>query len=89
MNVRRNNSNRWIEQLKQSKKESEKDWRITLILSIFLGVFGIDRFYLGKILTGIIKFLTLGGLGIWWIIDIFLIITERMKDFDGRIVRKP
>jgi TM2 domain-containing membrane protein YozV len=51
----------------------EKGWITALILSIFLGWLGIDRFYLGKFGTGIIKLFTLGFFGIWWIIDIILI----------------
>ena len=55
----------------------------TFILSIFLGEFGIDRFYLGYTGLGIIKLLTLGGAGIWWLIDIIMIGTGKMKDAQG------
>ena len=44
---------------------SEKDWLITLILSIVVGGFGIDRFYTGSVLLGVLKLVTLGGLGVW------------------------
>ena len=54
-----------------------------LLLSIFLGELGIDRFYLGKIGTGLLKLITAGGAGIWWIIDIILIATGAMKDKQG------
>ena len=54
-----------------------------LLLSIFLGELGIDRFYLGKIGTGLLKLITVGGGGIWWIIDIILIASGSMKDKRG------
>ena len=54
-------------------------WMAALILSIFVGTFGVDRFYLGKIGTGILKLVTFGGFGIWWLIDVILIATKSMK----------
>lgn len=58
-----------------------------LLLSIFVGWLGIDRFYMGLIPTGILKLLTAGGLGIWWLIDLILIATNNLKDGDGKYLQ--
>lgn len=62
---------------------SERDWLIALILSVMVGTLGIDRFYLGKIGTGLLKLIIFGGLGIWTIIDIVLIAIKRLDDKEG------
>ena len=55
-----------------------------ILLSIFVGAFGVDRFYLGKVGTGILKLLTGAGFGLWWLIDVILIATGAMRDKEGR-----
>lgn len=54
-----------------------------LIISILLGELGIDRFYLGYTGLGILKLITAGGFGIWWLIDIIMIATGKMTDKAG------
>ena len=61
----------------------QKDFLVALLLSIFLGQLGVDRFYMGYIGTGIIKLITLGGCGIWWLVDVILIATKNLKDANG------
>jgi TM2 domain-containing membrane protein YozV len=62
----------------------QKSWIVALLLSIFLGYLGIDRFYLGYTGMGILKLITGGGLGIWWLIDIIRIAVNSLPDADGR-----
>ena len=67
---------------------SKRDWLVALLLSIFLGTLGVDRFYLGKVGTGIVKLLvnlaTLFTFGlIWVVIDIILIATKKLTDKEG------
>ena len=66
---------------------SQKNWLTTLLLSIFLGNLGVHRFYVGKIGTGILQLLTLGGCGIWTLIDIITIVMGNFKDKDGNYIK--
>ena len=52
------------------------NWMLTLIISIFFGSLGIDRFIMGRVGLGVLKLITFGGCGIWWIIDIVMIATK-------------
>lgn len=54
------------------------------LLFFFLAWLGVHRFYVGKIGTAILFILTLGGFGIWWIIDLILIVTGNFKDNQGQ-----
>lgn len=63
---------------------SDKDFTTAILLAFFLGVFGIDRFYLGHIGLGVIKLLTLGGCGIWALVDLILIAARKVNDSTGR-----
>ena len=67
--------------------KSEKGFVPTLLLALFLGGLGAHRFFVGKIGTGILQLLTLGGLGIWALIDTIIIIVGSFKDKQGLPIR--
>jgi TM2 domain-containing membrane protein YozV len=62
---------------------SNKSLRAAFILCFFLGPFGVHRFYVGKVGTGILQLFTMGGLGIWAMIDLFTIAFGAFKDRSG------
>lgn len=82
--VRQSDGQQWFPAKQIPGLFSEKEWLVTLLLSIFVGTLGVDRFYMGQVGLGILKLITCGGLYIWWIIDIIMIATRKMTDNDGR-----
>lgn len=66
---------------------SSKSRLVASLFCGFLGTFGVHRFYLGKIGTGILMLLTIGGFGIWYVIDLIFVVTGNFKDKDGLLVK--
>jgi TM2 domain-containing membrane protein YozV len=62
---------------------SEKRLLPAVLLCLMLGPFGAHRFYAGKIGTGILQLCTLGGLGIWMLIDFVMLVVGGFKDAEG------
>ncbi len=67
---------------------SKRSRGLALVLSVFGGWFGLDRFYVGKISTAIPKLISFGGMGIWWLYDVILIATGEFRDSDDLPLRQ-
>ncbi|WP_210603587.1 NINE protein [Brevibacterium oceani] len=69
-----------------TETRGNRSFVITWILSLLLGFLGLDRFYTGRYRTGALKLLSLGGLGIWWIIDLVTVLAGGLR-YDSRPLR--
>ena len=69
--------------LNSSTTTSTTDWLTLFLLTFFVGVLGVHRFYVGKIGTGFLMLLTLGGLGVWFLVDLILVVTGQYTKKDG------
>jgi TM2 domain-containing membrane protein YozV len=67
---------------------AQRDQGTAFLLSLFLGYWGVDRFYMGQIGLGIAKLLTGGGCGIWAIVDYILIGMGSARDAEGQTLRR-
>lgn len=64
---------------------AQRHYLAVFFLGFMWGTFGVDRFYLGKWGTGLLKLFTFGGFGIWVLIDMIIIMTGTVKDKQGRL----
>lgn len=76
-------SSGWIDDSTVSKKR----WFVLALLCIYGGVFGLHRFYAGKIRSGFMMLVTLGGLGVWTVVDFVSILLGEFCDMSGKYIR--
>lgn len=74
------------ERLLKPNSQSQNQWIVVLLLAFFLGFIGAHRFYVGKNGTGILMILTVGGIGLWVLYDLIIIITGNFKTKEGNKV---
>ena len=73
--------------MENQMEKSDKNFVAVLLLCFFLGALGVHRFYVRKVGTGVIQLLTLGGLGIWVLIDFIMIAIGNFKDKQGLVIK--
>ena len=71
--------------LHTKKTPRQRHFLSLFFLSFMWGMFGVDRFYMGLIETGILKLITFGGLGLWALTDFIIIMTGTFRDKQGRV----
>lgn len=86
--VRRAEGGQWFPVGEVPGVFSSKDWLTAVVLSFIVGYLGIDRFYLGYTGLGVLKLITLGGCGIWALVDLILIAMGSITDSDGLPLRR-
>lgn len=67
---------------------SERSRGVALVLGVIGGPLGLHRFYVGRVQSGIFMALTIGGLGVWWLYDMVLLVAGEFRDADDLRVRE-
>lgn len=69
-------------------RSSEKRKLPAFLLCLFFGIFGLHRFYVGKVATGLLQLFTIGGFIVWWLLDLLVILFGGFTDKEGRLITK-
>src|SRR5210317_1954326 len=67
---------------------TDNTWLVALLLCLFVGFLGIHRFYVGKSGTGFLQIITIGGFGIWVLIDLIMIVTGKFTNKEGNFITR-
>lgn len=67
---------------------SEKRKLPAFLLCLFFGIFGLHRFYVGKVATGLLQLFTIGGLFLWSLFDLLVILLGGFTDKEGKLITK-
>ena len=70
--------------LSSTSSTNSTDWLTLFLLTFFVGVLGVHRFYTGKIGTGFLMLITLGGFGVWFLVDLILVVTGQFTNKEGQ-----
>ena len=65
---------------------SEKKRSVALLLCVLYGWLGLHRFYAGKVGTALLMMLTIGGFGIWYVIDLVWLVSGTFEDSEGKVI---
>ncbi len=68
-------------------EKSDRSFVAMILLCFFVGSLGVHRFYAGKVGSGVVMLLTLGGLGLWTLIDFIIIVCGAFKDGEGKVIK--
>ena len=74
--------------LSSTSSTTSTDWLTLFLLTFFVGVLGVHRFYTGKIGTGFLMLITIGGFGIWFLVDLILVVTGQFTNKEGQKISR-
>ena len=74
--------------LNSTSSTTSTDWLTLFLLTFFVGVLGVHRFYTGKIGTGFLMLITLGGFGVWFLVDLILVVTGQFTNKEGQKISR-
>lgn len=77
-----------VRQKGSTNRDVSTSWLTAVLLCLFLGFLGGHRFYVGKVGTGILMIITVGGCGIWTVIDLIMILSGKFTDSNGNFISR-